>query len=179
MLATNWVYLPNNQDDKDSLKQLNNYSYIELRGRLKGLMTHWQDTAHAAKMDRIFKEYDILTGYHSQIMRQLITFEDYQDPVKRFAAEEILEREIIPRSEVITEELKEILAARSGLAAKQQDQMLYSFNTLMVIVLGIALLIICSIYFAGFVISRSIIFPILQVRSIIMQMGKGELPELK
>jgi signal transduction histidine kinase/DNA-binding response OmpR family regulator len=179
MLATNWVYLPNNQDDKDSLKQLNNYSYIELRGRLKGLMTHWQDTAHTAKMDRIFKEYDILTGYHSQIMRQLITFEDYQDPVKRFAAEEILEREIIPRSEAITEELKEILAARSGLAAKQQDQMLYSFNTLMVIVLGIALLIICSILFAGFVISRSIIFPILQVRSIIMQMGKGELPELK
>jgi signal transduction histidine kinase/CheY-like chemotaxis protein len=179
MLATNWVYLPNNQSDKDSLKQLNNYSYIELRGRLKGLMTHWQDTAHAAKMDRIFKEYDILTGYHSQIMRQLITFEDYQDPVKRFAAEEILEREIIPRSELITEELKEILAARSGLAAQQQDQMLYSFNTLMVIVLGIALLIICSILFAGFVISRSIIFPILQVRSIIMQMGKGELPELK
>lgn len=179
MLVTNWVYLPNNSADKDSLRQLNDNLYIEIRGRMKGLMTHWNDTSHTAKMDQLFKEYDALTGFHSQIMRLLITFEDYQDPVKRFAAEEILEREIIPRSEKITDDLKEILATRSSLATKQQDEMLYSFNTLMVIVLGIAMLIICSILFAGFVISRSIIFPVLQVRSIIMQMGKGELPELR
>lgn len=179
MLATNWVYLPNNQADKDSLRQLNNSSYIEIRGRLKGLMAHWNDTSNTVRMNKLFTEYDFLTGYHAQIMRLLITFEDYQDPMKRFAAEEILEREIIPRSEKITDELKEILENRSGKAERQQDEMLYSFNTLMVIVLGIAILIICSILFAGLVISRSIIFPVLQVRSIIMQMGRGELPELK
>ncbi len=179
MLVTNWVYLPNNQADKDSLRLLNDQSYLEIRGRMKGLMKHWKDTAHTAKMESLFKEYDVLTGFHSQIMRTLVTFEDYQDPVKRFAAEEILEREIIPRSEKITDNLKEIMVTRSDLAEQQQDHMLYSFNTLMIIVLGIAILIICSILFAGFVISRSIIFPVLQVRSIIMQMGKGELPELK
>lgn len=179
MLITNWVYLPNNQSDKDSLRYLNNSSYIELRGRMKGLMTHWPDTSQTAMMDRLFKEYDDLTGYHSQIMRLLITFEDYQDPVKRFAAEEILEREIIPRSEKITTELKEITAKRSEMAAQQQDIMLYRFDMLMVVVLGIALLIIAAILFAGIIISRSIIVPILTVRSIIMQMGRGELPELK
>lgn len=179
MLITNWVYLPNNQSDKDSLRYLNNSSYIELRGRMKGLMTHWPDTSQSAMMDRLFREYDELTGYHSQIMRLLITFEDYQDPVKRFAAEEILEREIIPRSEKITTELKEITAKRSEMAAKQQDVMLYRFDMLMVVVLGIALLIIAAILFAGIIISRSIIVPILTVRSIIMQMGRGELPELK
>ena len=179
MLITNWVYLPNNQSDKDSLRYLNNSSYIELRGRMKGLMTHWPDTSQSAMMDRLFRDYDDLTGYHSQIMRLLITFEDYQDPVKRFAAEEILEREIIPRSERITTELKEITAKRSEMAAKQQDIMLYRFDMLMVVVLGIALLIIAAILFAGIIISRSIIVPILTVRSIIMQMGRGELPELK
>lgn len=179
MLVTNWVYLPNNQADKDSLRYLNNSSYVELRGRMIGLMNHWKDTSHVAKMERLFKEYDQLTGYHSQIMRLLVTFEDYQDPMKRFAAEEILEREIIPRSEQITDELKEITSKRSEMANQQQDTMLYRFNFLLVIVLGIALLIIGSILFAAFIISRSIIVPIMTVRAIIMQMGRGELPELK
>ncbi|MFN8155294.1 MAG: response regulator [Bacteroidia bacterium] len=179
MLVTNWVYLPNNQADKDSLRYLNNSSYVELRGRMIGLMNHWTDTSHAAKMEKLFKEYDELTGYHNQIMRLLVTFEDYQDPMKRFAAEEILEREVIPRSEQITNELKEITATRSEMANQQQDTMLYRFNFLLVIVLGIALLIIGSILFAAFIIGRSIIVPIMTVRAIIMQMGRGELPELK
>ncbi|MBL7925063.1 MAG: response regulator [Bacteroidia bacterium] len=179
MLATNWVYLPNNQADKDSLRALNNQTYIELRGRMKGLMSHWKDSQDKAKMDQLFTEYDELTAYHAQIMRLLITFDDYQDPTKRFAAEEILEREILPRSEHITEALKDIMTKRSEMASQQQDRMLYSFNTLMVLVLGIALLIICSILFAAFVISRTIILPVLTVRSIIMQMGRGELPELR
>lgn len=179
MLATNWVYLPNNQSDKDSLRYLNNSSYVELRGRMTGLMSHWKDTAHVAVMNHLFKEYDELTGYHNQIMRLLITFEDYQDPMKRFAAEEILESEVIPRSEKITSELKSIMATRAELANKQQDTMLYRFNFLLVIVLGIALLIIGSILFSAFIITRSIIVPTLTVRSIIMQMGRGELPEMK
>lgn len=128
MLVTNWVYLPNNQADKDSLRYLNNSSYVELRGRMIGLMNHWTDTSHAAKMEKLFKEYDELTGYHNQIMRLLVTFEDYQDPMKRFAAEEILEREVIPRSEQITNELKEITATRSEMANQQQDTILYRFN---------------------------------------------------
>ena len=179
MLVTNWVYLPNNQGDKDSLRSLNNTSYVELRGRMIGLMNHWQDTTHVRMMNSLFREYDELTSYHAQIMRLLITFEDYQDPVKRFNAEEILEREVIPRSEHITVALQQIMAARNEMAAEQQDQMLYSFNSLMVIVLGIALLIICSILLSAVIISRSIIVPILQVRSVIIQMGRGELPELR
>ncbi|MBK7967220.1 MAG: hypothetical protein IPK10_19385 [Bacteroidetes bacterium] len=80
-------------------------------------------------------------------MRLLNGFDDYQDPMKMFTAGEILEREIIPRSEKITADLKVIMDKRSEMAAQQQDEMLYSFNSLMVLVLGFAILIICSILF--------------------------------
>ena len=179
MLATNWVYLPANNADKDSLRIINNSTYIALRGRMKNLMSHWNDTIHTAKMNMIFIEYNELTTYHTQIMRTLSTFTDYQDPLKMFSAGEILEREILPRSEKITEELKEIMAKRSEMAAQQQDEMLYSFNSLMVLVLGFALLIICSILFLAFILMRSFIVPVLNVRGIILRMGQGELPELK
>lgn len=179
MLATNWVFLPNNRADKDSLRVLNNATYPELRGRMKGLMRQWTDTMHSARVNDVFLQYEQLMAYHQQITRLLVDFEDYQDPVKRFAAEEILEREILPRSERVTEDLRVIISGRSAIAAEQQDRMLYSFNNLMVLVLGIALLIIGSIFIAGIVINRSIIVPVLNVRSVIMQMGRGELPELK
>jgi len=179
MLATNWVYLPNNNADKSSLRSINNSEYIELRGRMKNLMGYWNDTTNTANMGHIFAEYDEIAAFQTQIMRTLISFEDYQDPAKMFEASEILEREIIPRSENITEELKTITSHRNAIAANQQDEMLNNFNTLMVFVLGFAILIIGSILFLAYILIRSIIVPVLTVRSIIMRMGQGELPELK
>ena len=178
MLATNWVFLPNNRADKDSLRNLNNTTYPELKARMKGLMRQWTDTMHTARVNDVFMQYDQLMVYHQQIMRLLVNFEDYQDPVKRFAAEEILEREVLPRSEKMTEDLRLIISGRSAIAEDQQDRMLDSFNNLMILVLGIALLIIGSIFIAGIIINRSIIVPVLNVRSVIMQMGRGELPDL-
>ena len=179
MLITNWVYLPNNTSDKDSLRNLNNNDYTQLKIKLSGLMSNWENKDHIKKVNELFIKYEYLMSQQSKIMRQLNTFEDYQDPVKKFAAEDILEREIIPHSEDLTAELKVILQQKTQTALTKQDDMLYQFNFLVILVLGLALLIIGSILFAGFVITRSIILPILQVRGIIMQMGRGELPELK
>jgi len=179
MLITNGVYLPNNQADKDSLCALNNNEYIQLRGKFNALGNHWSKVEHVAAINKIFVDYEDLSNYELQIMRMLVSFEDYQDPAKKFAAEEILEREIIPRSNSITLRLKGIILDQTKMAMQEQDNMLYQFNFLIVLVLSFALLIIGSILFAAFIITRSIIVPILQVRGVIMQMGKGELPELK
>jgi signal transduction histidine kinase/DNA-binding response OmpR family regulator len=179
MLVTNWVYLPNNQADKDSLRTLNNSEYIQLRGRFQSLTKNWQRKQHIATINKILTDYETLSDHQLRISRMLNNFDDYQDPVKRFAAEEILEREIIPRSEDITRRLGNIIREQTELAMDEQDKMLYQFNTLMILVLGIALLIIGSILMAAFIITRSIIVPILHVRGVIMQMGRGELPELK
>ncbi len=179
MLVTNWVYLPNNKSDKDSLIALNNIDYIELRGRFNGLMPYWNQEANMVAMKGILVEYEELISCQTKITRILNSFDDYQDPTKKFAAEDILEREIIPRSEKITVALKSIINTQTTLALKEQDKMLYSFNSLMVLVLGIALLIIISILVAAFIITRFIIVPIMQVREVIMQMGRGELPVLR
>ncbi|MBK7967219.1 MAG: hypothetical protein IPK10_19380 [Bacteroidetes bacterium] len=53
MLATNWVYLPANSADKDSLRAINDAVYIELRGRTKSLMGYWNDTIHVNKMNML------------------------------------------------------------------------------------------------------------------------------
>ncbi len=179
MLITNWVYLPENKADKEKLKTLNNEEFSLLKARIKGLMPYWEHRPNIEKMNNVFVGYEKLIGFESQITKQLVTFDDYQDPMKKFAAEDILEREIIPKCDELSTELINITQTQTALSMDKQDQMLYSFNSLMVAVLGIALLIICSILFAAFVISRSIIYPILGIRELIKQMSSGELPELR
>ena len=178
MLTTAWVYLPNNDGEKDSLRALNGPEYIQLRARLKSLMKYWDNPAQVKSMNRIFENYDKLIEHETVIMSTLTSFEDYRDPSKRFRAEDILETQIIPLSEDISSDIKNVLHAQTDQSLAKQDQMMYQFNSLLVLVLGIALLIICSILFAAFIITRSIIVPIMQIRGIIMQMGTGELPEM-
>ena len=121
------------------------------------MMPYWEHRENISKVNKVFDDYKKLISYENQITRQLVNFDDYQDPMKKFAAEDILEREIIPRCEQINLELHSIIQLQTTSSLDKQDQMLYSFNTLLVAVLGIALLIICSIFFAAVVISRSII----------------------
>ena len=178
MLTTAWVYLPNNAGEKDSLRALNGPEYLLLRARLKSLMKYWENPEQVKSMNRIFENYDKLIEYEIVIMNTLTSFEDYRDPSKRFRAEDILETEIIPLSEDISSDIQNVLHAQTNQSLAKQDEMMFQFNSLLVLVLGIALLIICSILFAAFIITRSIIVPIMQIRGIIMQMGRGELPEM-
>ncbi len=179
MLITNWVYLPENKSDKAKLAALNTSQFFELKLKIKKLMPLWEHPENNYKMNKVFEDYQKLISYENKITSSLVTFDDFQDPMKKFAAEDILEREIIPLSEKITVDLREIIRLQTATSVEKQDQMLYSFKSLIIAVLGIALLIIGSILFAAFIVSRSIIVPILTIRELIKQMSSGELPELR
>ncbi len=179
MLIINWVYLPDNKTDKEKLATLNNKDYGLLKAKIKSLMPSWEHHENISRMNKVFAQYEELIGFENQITNLLLTIDDYQDPVKKFAAEDILEHKIFPKCEQISSELENIIQIQTAFAMNKQDQMLFSFDSLTVAVLSIALLIICSILFAALVISRSIIVPILNIRELIMQMSIGQLPDLR
>ena len=179
MLITNWVYLPHGSQNKSELQNLNTNDYILLRGTLTGLMQHWTDSAQVKEMADIFYEYENLVRQENKITNLLYDFDDFSDAENRFQAEDILEREIITRSQKITTRLEKITANQTKTALLKQDAMLYRFNSLMVLILGFAVLIICSVLITTVILSKSIIVPVLAVRDIILRMGRGELPEMK
>ncbi len=179
MLITNWVYLPDNKTDKEKLATLNNKDFKLLKAKLERMMPYWEHRENISRMKKIFNQYEELIQFENKITSQLVTLNDYQDPVKKSAAESILRNKIFPKCEEISSELATIIQIQTALAMNKQDQMLFSFDSLTVAVLSIALLIICSILFAALVISRSIIVPILNIRGLIMQMSAGELPDMR
>ncbi len=179
MLTTNWVYLPSNSLEKEVINNLNNNDYAPLKIRLQSLMKKWSNNKMISDVNGVLTDYDKLKENQQSIMKRLASFDDYQDPMKKFEALEILESTIIPNSESIDLRLKNIIMEQKAETKVKQDQMLQQLNTLMIVVFGIAILIVGSLFFAAFVLSRSFIVPVMRVREIILDMSKGRLPEYR
>jgi len=178
MFISNWVYLPNNNNDKSSLIQLNSIAYPKLNAKLTGLTKGWRSEANVAQINKLFLEYETIIREQEKIMKSLKDFEDYQDPMKKFLAEEQLESEIIPSTNKMMVKLRELITVKKNEAKEMQDRMLEDNVHLLMIVFILAIMVIFSVMAAGFYMMKKVILPIINVREIMLKMSQGELPEV-
>jgi len=178
MYITNWVYLPNNKSDKDNLIQLNNVAYPGLKIKLINLSAGWSEE-DVEKLGQIITQYESIISYEQKITESLVSFDDYQDPMKKFIAEEQLESDIIPRTNKIISDLRDLTLAKKQGALLMQDKMHDDNVYLLILVFSLALLIIASVMIAGVYMMKKIILPLLNIREVMLQMSRGELPEVK
>jgi signal transduction histidine kinase/DNA-binding response OmpR family regulator/putative methionine-R-sulfoxide reductase with GAF domain len=178
MFATNWVYLPSAREDKEKLKTLHESDYPQLKGDLLATMTLWDNKNQQDTLVSVFRNFDELIIYEKEIMNSLVRFDDYEDPVKKFGSEEILETQILPRSAEIISALNKIIMSRKMQADASHNTMIQSSRNLMWSVLGIAIMIVIVVLLAGFYLSNSIIVPVMKLKNHIQQMGRGEIPEI-
>lgn len=178
MYTTNWVYLQGNKEDKEKLKELQAIEYPELKGNILALMTLWNDQENADSVQQIFTHFEKLMVYQKQIMSTLVTFDDYEDPMKKFSSEEIIENQILPASTNIITQLNQVILKKKAQAEFEHNQMRASSRALMWSVLGIAILIVIVVLIAAFYMSNNIIVPTMKLKNYILMMGKGEIPEM-
>ncbi len=179
MFISNWVYLPNNSNDKSSLVQLNQVNYPRLKSKLIALTRGWRSDGNEKKMEKLFVEYETVIREQEKIMKSLVKFDDYQDPMRKFLAEEQLESEIIPNTNRIMVNLRELITIKKEEARQMQNAMLEDNVHLLVIVFSLAILVIVSVMMAGAYMMKKIILPLMRVREVLLQMSAGELPEVK
>ncbi len=178
MYITNWVYLPTNKIDKENLIRINQQDYPYIKSELLKLSLSWKDSKTIDSLKYLFDEYDKLIYYENQVMNKLVDFDDYQDPIKKFAAEEIVETQIIPRAQRISNVLTKITQIKKEEASAKQSEMIQSFIMLTAVVLGLGLLIINFVAAITFFLSKNIISPVMKIRQFIGQLSLGELPQL-
>lgn len=179
MLITNWVYVQQSDVDKTKLIELHETGYKEVKEKLKkqvGLLGSQEDIDD---MNLIFKNFEHLLDIEQIIMQELVTFYDYENPTKKFSAEDILENEITPRSNYLIAELNRIVGEQREKSDMMKDEMLTSFNHLIITVLATALGLFIVVLLAGFYISKSIKEPVMHMKEILLKLGKGELPDKK
>jgi signal transduction histidine kinase/CheY-like chemotaxis protein len=178
MYSTNWVYLQSNREDKEMLKMLHQIDYPVLKGNIIVLMSKWEDKAEVDSMTQIFSEFERLMVYQTELMHTLVRFDDYEDPVKKFEAEGIVENKILPLSTKIITQLDNLINRKGTTADFVHARMMASSRKLMWGLLGIAILIVIVILIAAFYMSNHIIVPTMKLKNYIVQMATGEIPEI-
>lgn len=175
MLTTNWVYLQSNEDDKNSLRAIHDYEYLDVKNRIEQYVPLIEFSDSVATPDSVFTEFDKLLAIEKDIMTDLDAFEDYEDAIKKFMAEEAIESEVLPRSRDliamlngINDYLNEMETNASIDLVKNNKQLLNTTSILAIVLLVIGIIL-------AFSISGNITKPINYLRDIIDRLGTGEL----
>ncbi len=175
MLITNWVYLQTNSEDKEALEQLHDVEYKNLKNDLIDLFKVVEDSVQKSEMDTIIIKFEELLEIEKGIMNELVKFDDYEDPIKKFMAEETISEEVLPRSAELINRLEayreKITAEKTATDIDMQNklkQLSYSAIILLIIISVIGFVI-------AFLIIRAIIKPLGNLQTVVDKMGEGDI----
>lgn len=178
MYTTNWVYLQTNEVDKNSLRAIHDHEYVEVKNRILQYTDQIEFNEEVTDPDSIFIQFEELLDIQKDITIQLAKFEDYEDPIKKFMAEDAIESEVLPRSAEIIEKLNVLNDYLTQQKTTTDATLRANFEQLIrtTAILGVVLLFIGFIL--AFSISRAITKPITYLRAIIDKLGKGDLVKI-
>ncbi len=180
MLVTNWVYLQTNQEDKNALRQLQDYEYPALREQITKLMPTWESDSQRMWMDTVFFKFDTLINVQKEsIMANLQSFENYEDPLTKLLAEDAIESQIIPRAADLITRLNRIAAKQNQVTTRSDVDVISSIVSLRnyTLILGAGIIIIGLM--SAFFLMRTITRPVNFLKNVVVKLGRGELVEEK
>jgi serine phosphatase RsbU (regulator of sigma subunit) len=175
MYATNWVYLQNSIEDKEKLQELHRRRYKELKNRIQFLTGKRQSSTDAGKLARVFAKFNELINVETEIMSTLVTFDDYENPSKKFKCEDIIESEVLPRTQEIMGLLGVIIEGNRAEARSLTDNIQKNAWQMMAVMLVVACGLLFFILVAVSFISRGIRGPVESMKVIINRLSRGEI----
>ena len=179
MLITNWVYLQSNTDDKQALRELHANYYPELKDKVTKLMPQWESDSQRWLMDTVFIKFESMMEAQKSVMSQLVTFENYEDPLTKLLAEDAIESQIIPQTTAITKLLDKIADLQAAVTSESDAELTASTKTLRNITLILSAITVALGLVSAFLMIRSITVPVNYLKSIVVKLGRGELVEDK
>jgi methyl-accepting chemotaxis protein len=175
MLISNWVYLPDNQEDKEALIAIHNYEYIEVKNRLLDHTSDIEIWSELVGVDSICQGFEEILGIEREIMNNLDAAADYEDIAKKQRAIEFLNSGIFPVSAQLVELLEGLDSQLDQLKDKVDEEVTASFEKLIKVIslLAMALLLLGSVL--AYSIAKTITNPMTYLREVIDRIAKGEL----
>ncbi len=190
MLATNWVFLQTNDDDKRALESIVRLEYPANKQKIQNLMKNWdadstsatfkKDSSQRALMTQAFEKFDqLLKGTQESIMSTLTGFDAYEDPTTKLLAGDFVDQEIIPKSNEIIKLLAKIKEKQEKLTVASTEELSKSTSNLRIITLVLGLAIIFLGILSAYMLVRNITIPINYIKDVVVKLGRGELVEDK
>ena len=180
MYVTNWVYLPYDVRDKKNLSIIQKYRYQKAKIKISQFIKILKRKNHSIDLNPdslapLFFEFDDLVKSQKKIMTLLVNFDDYENPSKKFEAEDIIENEVIPKTESLVKKLNLIIIQNKILASSLKSELNQDTQLIYKLIISFSLLTLIFIVLSIRFISININRPVLKMKKIINQLAKGEL----
>ena len=175
--ATNWVYVSRYEKDKDKLKAIHETGFPSLKKNLIKLMDSTASVETHADISKLVSSFEAVLSDQQTIMMSLDNGLAYEDAMTLFICEDLIESNIIPTSDAIIDGLEDKIREKNELSEKLKDNLIISFNNVILSVVGLGLFAIAIAFGISFVLGRSITRPINMVREKIRQISLGMIPD--
>jgi signal transduction histidine kinase len=126
----------------------------------------------------VLLEFDLLIEAEKEITRTLVSFDDYQDPMKKFTAAEVLETDVQEHYTAISNTLQKVIADKRKQAAFLDAELKTSYQKMMYTLTLMAVIIIATVLFVVYYMTHNMIRPIHALKNYIMQMSRGIIPKI-
>jgi PAS domain S-box-containing protein len=173
MFTTNWVFIRSDDIDKNSLKEIHETVYPALREELRELSGNWHEKRMRDSLEVLFNQFDSIIKEQRSIMNVLNEFKDYNDPLKKFGAENHLESIVLPLSMDLSKSVERILQFETNVKTAEEEKFAKASVFLRTLITLLTISTVCLGLFFSVYMTRKIIRPIEQLRSIVNDLGKG------
>jgi two-component sensor histidine kinase/methyl-accepting chemotaxis protein len=179
MYTTNWVHVPNSVEDKAKLDSLQKFIYPEIKSNLiaktKVLKENFPDYKAIENIEFIFKDLDKLIQAQKKVMITLACFDDYENPNKKFKAEDIIESFLFPKTQLILTRLTIITREVEKSTNDLTQSILNDSKRITNILIFLSLLLIIFIVLSIEIIITNIRKPSIEMKKVMDTLSKGEL----
>jgi signal transduction histidine kinase/DNA-binding response OmpR family regulator len=177
MYTTNWVFLPAKSTEKENLSKLHDQEFPLLTKRIGELSASW-NSLQRQNLSNILKASKELMASQHQVMTMLVSFNDYEEAARKMQAELLLEEEVFPLSAKILGQINHLIDLKKVEIVKDEKDLIDSSNFLRNLVFVLSLFLVGLSLLFSFYNSRLISSPIVQMKDIINNLGKGVINEI-
>ena len=168
---THFTYQKNKEDAIEEIGFINRTQYPLLKKELLRLSESWS-VSDQKQLFSFFEKYDQLIYFQETLINRQNGAIAYNN------AEELLTTEIDPLVLDLSSSLRAFNFKIKKEATAKQKEMINSFIVLMAVVLGLAMIIINFIIVITLFLNKNVVNPLMKIRRYLLQLSKGELPEL-
>lgn len=174
--TTNAVYNYEQRFYLDSLQQLKNTDYTKIKSKIIAL--NKVDNPDYIALNNCISQYERVLKAENNLLNSLYAAIDNGDSAAINYSKIELQQNILPLSNQLTYKLKKLSNKQASLLISIQDEMLYSYNWILIVVVGLSIMLLLLMLNAAYIIKKQIVQPVLKVQNSLIELGRGELPDI-
>jgi PAS domain S-box-containing protein len=172
MNTASWIFVQDNQTDKESLLKIHEQYGILKAGLLK-LSQQWEKKNEADSLNLAFSKFESIESNEKTIMDLLHQAGDDTNPIQQLKAETIFRDSIAGQTNSLGKTIDFIASQQRSLRLKQQNILYQTLNGFWRAVIILTIVVLFGLFVLAKYLGNLIVKPVNQIRNIIDDLTRG------